>query len=161
MNLFGMNAQPGVKVPPTWLIWFFDSPMWDLFSFALAVQQQFPSAAISSWWRDPGWFSTHSGVRGAARLSSHPLGLALDLVDPGGQGSYDQMGSMADDWFPGDNDGWWSADYSEGNLHFHIQRWTGWSPDWISWVSAFVSWDPRIGPWLALQPTDYQNLGLA
>lgn len=164
-NLFGLPAQDPVQVPPTWLIWFFDSPIWDMYSFAQVLVAQFPNAVMSSWWRSPVLqVQLQQTVQGAAALSSHTLGLAFDFVDhtsPDPQAQYDAMGSLADSYFPSSADGWWTADYSEGNLHFHIQRWEGWSSDWIAWVSAFVSWDPRIGPYLGVTQNQYQRLGLA
>lgn len=124
--------------------------------------------AVSSWYRNPARQRLAEQRAGQKRtLSSHMLGTAFDIFHPDGQGAYLTMGAHADNWWGGVPiltydasgnvtgadphgagaagrwDGWWTADYAEGDLHFHIQRWFGNTPDWQSWVAALQADAPQ------------------
>lgn len=132
------------------------------------ISPQQEGMTITSWYRNPGRQRIAEQMAGQGRtLSSHLLGLAFDIYHPDGEGAYLTMGSHADNYWGGPAiittdefgnvtgsdprgaiqagriDGYWTADYSEKDLHFHIQRWTGHTQDWSAWVAALSSDAPQ------------------
>jgi hypothetical protein len=124
--------------------------------------------AVTSWYRNPGRQRIAEQQAGQGHtISSHLIGLAFDIHHPDGLPAYLTMGAHADNYWGGptilstDNqgnvvgadpqgaavagrvDGYWTSDYSERDLHFHIQRFTGRTSDWQAWITAIAQDSPQ------------------
>jgi hypothetical protein len=148
------NYNQGDAVPPGDVLYGVEAPWFELYGFMVDLFQQwvdwYPGSngqlpeeqgmCINSWYRTPIQQASLRASQGssAAKISLHSMGLAFDVIHPTGNDAYAQMQAFAESWWGGPaglgnpSGAWWTYQY-EGP-HFHIQRFTGNSPDWYAWV---------------------------
>lgn len=171
------NSSPGVdgvvfgdatSWPPGFLTEFF-YPQVEMLMMALPpIWQAFPDAQINSWYRDP---DHNASIRPTGKpLSSHLLGLGVDIITPGGsKDDYDAMGSFIDGYV---NDGTSGAygpglqpdrtylvwtDVYEG-LHLHVQVYYGGTPESFEAFNTLYNYQPWYVDWVAQYVSDPNQL---
>lgn len=166
----GINFDDHTQWPPGFLTSWFYNEIEMLAGAVLAVQASFPNAYVNSWFRDPDYNAAQNPP--GKPLSSHLVGLGMDLLEPNGRADpniYVGMGGVIDNYVgdgsSGEYEPWlqptrlylnWTTAY-EGP-HLHVQAYYGGTNESNQAFSSVYDTQPWYLDWIASYVTDVRQL---